>query len=63
MLGNIEGRRRSGVGTEDEIVEWYHQLNGHEFAQTPGEGEGQGPTLVFLPGKSHGQRRLAGYRP
>ena len=25
-------------------------------------GEGP-PTLVFLPGESHGQRRLAGYRP
>ena len=22
--------------TEDEIVEWYHQLDGHEFEQTPG---------------------------
>ena len=28
--------------TEDEIVGWYHQLNGHEFEQTPGDGEGQG---------------------
>ena len=25
--------------TEDEIVGWYHQLNGHEFEQTPGDGE------------------------
>ena len=21
---------------------WHHQLNGHEFEQTPGDGEGQG---------------------
>ena len=28
--------------TEDEMVEWHHQLNGHEFEQTPGESEGQG---------------------
>ena len=27
--------------TEDEMVGWYHQLNGHEFKQTPGDGEGQ----------------------
>ena len=28
--------------TENEMVGWHHQLNGHEFAQTPGDGEGQG---------------------
>jgi len=28
--------------TEDEIVGWHHQLNEHEFEQTPGAGEGQG---------------------
>ena len=27
--------------TEDEIVGWHHQLNGHEFEQAPGNGEGQ----------------------
>ena len=26
--------------TEDEMVGWHHQLNGHEFAQAPGDGEG-----------------------
>ena len=29
MLGKIEGRRRRGK-TEDEMVGWYHLLNGHE---------------------------------
>ena len=29
MLGKIEGRRR--LGRQDEIVEWHHWLNGHEF--------------------------------
>ena len=24
------------------MVRWYHRLNGHEFAQTPGDNEGQG---------------------
>ena len=28
--------------TEDEMVGWHHQFNGHEFVQTPGDGEGQG---------------------
>ena len=28
--------------TEDEMVGWYHQLNGHGFGQTPGVGDGQG---------------------
>ena len=28
--------------TEDEMVGWYHRLNGHEFEQTPGDSEGQG---------------------
>jgi len=27
--------------TEDEMVGWHHQLNGHEFEQAPGDGEGQ----------------------
>ena len=30
MLGKIEGRREKGM-TEDEMVGWHHQLNGHEF--------------------------------
>ena len=29
MLGKIEGKRRRT--TEDEMVGWYHPLNGHEF--------------------------------
>ena len=27
---------------EDEMAGWHHRLNGHEFEQTPGDGEGQG---------------------
>ena len=41
MLGTIEGRRGRGV-TEDGMVGWHHRLSGHEFEQTPGDGEGQG---------------------
>ena len=32
--------------TEDEVIGWHHQLNGHEFEQAPGDGEGQG-SLAF----------------
>ena len=28
--------------TEDEMVGWHYQLNGHEFEQAPGVGVGQG---------------------
>ena len=28
--------------TEDKMVGWHHQLNGHEFGQALGDGEGQG---------------------
>ena len=36
-------RRQEEKGmTEDEMVEWHHRLNGHEFEQTLGVGDGQG---------------------
>ena len=31
------------------MVGWHHQLNGHEFEQTPGEGEGQGSLKCCSP--------------
>ena len=30
------------AAAEDETVGWHHRLNGHEFEQTLGDGEGQG---------------------
>ena len=35
-------RQEEKGSTEDEMVGWHHQLNGHEFEQTPGDSEGQG---------------------
>ena len=35
--------------TEDEMVEWHHWLNGHEFEQTPGVGNGQGGLACCSP--------------
>ena len=40
MLGKIEGGRRRG--RQDEMAGWYRWLNGHEFEQAVGVGDGQG---------------------
>ena len=31
------------------MVGWHHQLNGHEFERTPGDGEGQGGLACCTP--------------
>ena len=36
--------------TEDEMVGWHHRLNGHEFEQTLGDGEGQGSLVCWSMG-------------
>ena len=28
--------------SEDKMVGWHHRLDGHEFEQAPGAGDGQG---------------------
>ena len=35
--------------TEDEMVGWHHQPNGHEFEQAPGVGDGQGGLVCCSP--------------
>ena len=35
--------------TEDEMVGWHHQLNGHEFESTLGDGSGQGELVCWSP--------------
>ena len=35
--------------TENEMVRRHHQLNGHEFEQTPGDSKGQGRRVCFSP--------------
>ena len=50
MLGKIEGRRRDDPPwTEDEMVGWHHWLNGREFEQAPGAGDGQGDLACYSP--------------
>ena len=41
QLAGKDWRQEKGI-TEDETVGWHYQLNGHEFEQTLGDGEGQG---------------------
>ena len=35
--------------TEDKLVGWHHLLNGHEFEQALGDGEGQGSLVCCSP--------------
>ena len=43
-------RRQEEKGaTEDAMVGWPHRLSGHEFEQTPGDGEGQGGLACCSP--------------
>ena len=39
--GRDWGQEEKGT-TENEMAGWHHGLNGHEFEQTPGVGDGQG---------------------
>ena len=41
-------RQEKGT-TEDEIVGWHHGLDGHEFEQAPGTGDGQGGLACCSP--------------
>ena len=35
--------------TEDEMIGWHRPLNGHEFEQALGDGEGQGSLVCCSP--------------
>ena len=41
-------REEKGM-TEDEMAGWYHRLDGHEFEQAPGVGDGQGSLAYCSP--------------
>ena len=38
---------------------WHHQLNGHEFEQTPGDSEGQGSLVLQSMGSQRAGNNLA----
>ena len=56
LLGKIEGRKRLKEMTEYEMSGWHHQLDGHEFEQAPGDGEGQGNLTCYI--QSVGSKRV-----
>ena len=37
------------MAMEDEMVGWHDRLNGHEFGQTPRDGEAQGSLVCCSP--------------
>ena len=48
MLGKIEGQEEKGM-TQDEMVGWHYQRDGHEFEQAPGVGDGTGKPGMLQP--------------
>ena len=44
----VKAMEEKGI-IEDEMVGWHHQLDGHEFEQAPGAGDGQGSMACFSP--------------
>ena len=42
-------RQKEKATTEDEMVGWRHQLNGHEFEHAPGVGDGQASLVCCSP--------------
>ena len=46
--GKDGGQREKGA-TEDEMVGWHHQLNGHEFEQALGDDEGHESLVCCSP--------------
>ena len=46
--GKDGGQKEKGM-TEDEMVGWHHLLDGREFEQAPGDGDGQGGLVCCSP--------------
>ena len=54
-----EWRQEENEMTEDKMVGWHHQLNGHESEQTLGDGKGQGSLVCSIHGVSKSQTQLS----
>ena len=57
-LGKTLMLEKKGM-TEDEMVGWHLQINGHEFEQTLGDGERQGSLVFAVHGVTKNQIRRA----
>ena len=56
--GRDWGQEQKGM-TEDEMVGWHQQLNGHGFGWTPGVGDGRGSWRAAVHGVTSSQTRLS----
>ena len=52
-----DGRQKKGMA-EDEMFRWHHRLNGCEFEQAPGVGDGKGSLACCSPW-GHKETRLS----
>ena len=59
--GQDRRQKKKGM-TEDEMVGWHHWLDGHEFEQDPGVGDGQGSLACCSP-RDHRVRHNNGWFP
>ena len=46
------------MATEDKLVGWHHQCNGHKFGKTPGDGEEREAWCARVCGVASSQAQL-----
>ena len=56
MMGKLKGEEKGT--TEDEMVGWHHRIDGHEFEQALGVGDGQGSLACCSPWVAMSRTRL-----
>ena len=59
LMGRSDSLKKTNAGkdwrqeekgmTEDEMLGWHHQLDGHEFEKAPGDSDGQGGLVCCSP--------------
>ena len=59
-VGKDWGQEEKGM-TEDEMVGWHHQVNGHGFGWTLGVGDGQGGLACCSPWGQKSQTQLSNW--
>ena len=57
MMGKLKGEEKGT--TEDEMVGWHHQIDGHEFEWTLEFGDGQGGLASVIHGVMKSRTRLS----
>ena len=54
-----DGRQEEKGSSEDQMVGWHHRLNGHEFEQAPGAGDGREAWRAAVHGVAESQNDRA----